>query len=376
VTDGDPAYAWVQDPGADPHKVGLWGKLLIGLAAAALVIPSVAAFVSVPYAVLSPGPITNTLGEVAKGKPLIEISGTPSYPTTGELNFTTVSVQGGPGDRVSALDWAIAKLRSSDAIYPVDELFPPGSSAKDVLDENAAEMVDSQQEAIAVAMTKLGIKVTQRVAVADFPKDSAAQRAGIAKGDYIVAVDGTPVVTVDDIRPAIAKHKVGEKVAVTVDRGGKRQTLDVVTTENKTDKGRPAIGVYLAVSFVHPYVVDIKAGDVGGPSAGLMFSLGVYDRLTPGALTGGADIAGTGTMYYTGAVGPIGGIRQKLVGARDGGANWFLAPADNCNEVVGHIPDGLHVVRVATFDEALTAVNAIAAKKTADLPTCTGPAAK
>ncbi|MEO7070066.1 MAG: PDZ domain-containing protein [Nostocoides sp.] len=366
------ARAWVQDPGGDPHKVSWWGKVLIALAAAALILPSIAAFVSVPYAVLSPGPITNTLGEVSKGKPLIEISGTTTYPTSGELNFTTVSVKGGPGDRVSALDWAVAKLRPSRAIYPVAEIFPTGSSAKDVQDENAAEMVDSQQEAIAVALTKLGIKVTQRVSVADFPDVSPARTAGIAKGDYIVAIDGTPVVTVEDIRPAIAKHAIGEKVAVTVDRAGKRLTFQVVTSDNK---GQPAIGVFLALDFVHPYVVDIKAGDVGGPSAGLMFSLGVYDRLTPGALTGGADIAGTGTIDYTGKVGPIGGIRQKLVGARDGGADWFLAPADDCAEVVGHVPDGLHVVKVSSFDEALAAVTDIADKKTAGLPTCTGPAA-
>ncbi len=372
MTVSEPAYALVQDPETDPHRVTRWGKVLIGLAVAALVIPSVASFVPVPYAVLGPGPITNTLGDISKGTPLIAISGTPTYPTAGELNFTTVSVKGGPGDRVSALDWAVATLRSSDAVYPVDQIFPPGSSAKDVQDENTAEMVDSQQEAVAVALTKLGIKVTQRVSVADLPKGSSAQAAGIRKGDVIVAIDGTPVVTVDAIRPAITRHTVGDKVAVTVERAGRRQTFQVVTTDNG---GQPAIGVFLAVDFVHPYVVDIKAGDVGGPSAGMMFSLGVYDRLTPGALTGGADIAGTGTIDYTGAVGPIGGIRQKLVGAHDGGADWFLAPADNCNEVVGHVPGGLHVVRVASFDEALAAVNAIAAKKTADLPTCTGPAA-
>jgi PDZ domain-containing protein len=365
----------VQDPdgGPDAYRVSRWGKLLIGLAIAALVVPSIAAFVSVPYAVLGPGPITNTLGTVAGGKPLIDITGTKTYPTTGELNFTTVSVKGGPGDRVSALDWAIAKLRSSEAIYPVETVFPKGSSAKDVQDENAAEMVDSQQEAIAVAMTKLGIKVTQRVSVADFPKDSAAKAAGVVKGDHIVAVDGTPIVTADQIRPAIAKHNVGDKVAVTVDRAGTRHTYEVVATENQ---GQPAIGVFLALDFVHPYVVDIKAGDVGGPSAGMMFSLGIYDRLTPGALTGGADIAGTGTIDYTGAVGPIGGIRQKLVGAHDGGADWFLAPADNCDEVVGHVPSGLRVVRVATFDDALAAIKAIAAKKASSLPTCTGRAAR
>jgi PDZ domain-containing protein len=103
----------------------------------------------------------------------------------------------------------------------------------------------------------------------------------------------------------------------------------------------------------------------------MMFALAVYDKLTPGALTGGAKIAGTGTIDSVGAVGKIGGIQQKLVGAKRGGATWFLAPAGNCDEVVGHIPDGLNVVKVASFVQARDAVEAIAAKHTASLPRCT-----
>jgi PDZ domain-containing protein len=103
----------------------------------------------------------------------------------------------------------------------------------------------------------------------------------------------------------------------------------------------------------------------------MMFSLAIYDKLTPGALTGGINIAGTGTIDSAGKVGPIGGIAQKLVGAKRGGAAWFLAPAENCNEVVGHIPDGLQVVKVATFAQARDAVKAIAAKQSASLPHCT-----
>ena len=128
------------------------------------------------------------------------------------------------------------------------------------------------------------------------------------------------------------------------------------------------MGVFLGTRFDFPFDVKIDAGNVGGPSAGTMFALGVYDRLTPGALTGGKKIAGTGTIDAAGTVGPIGGIRQKLVGAHDGGAKWFLAPADNCDEVVDHVPDGLKVVRIATFDEAKTSVEAIAADQGDSLP--------
>jgi PDZ domain-containing protein len=128
--------------------------------------------------------------------------------------------------------------------------------------------------------------------------------------------------------------------------------------------------VGLRLDYDLPVDVSLRTGNVGGPSAGLMFSLAIYDVLTPGELTGGKEIAGTGTMEDDGTVGPIGGIRQKLVGAQAAGADFFLAPADNCSDVAGHVPDGLRVVRVATFDEGLAAVRGIASGDGASLPTC------
>ena len=134
--------------------------------------------------------------------------------------------------------------------------------------------------------------------------------------------------------------------------------------------GRTVIGVGLRMDYDLPIDVTLNTGRVGGPSAGLMFSLAIYDVLTPGELTGGKNIAGTGTMQDDGSVGPIGGIRQKLVGAKRAGASYFLAPADNCDEVVGHVPDGLEVLKVATFDDGLAAANGIAKGSVEGLPTC------
>ena len=153
-----------------------------------------------------------------------------------------------------------------------------------------------------------------------------------------------------------------------VTRDGKRRTLEVTT--GKASDGSTIIGVNLRVDYDLPVEVTVNTGSVGGPSAGLMFSLAIYDVLTPGELTGGEKIAGTGEMTDSGAVGPIGGIRQKLVGARDAGATVFLAPADNCSEVVGHVPDGLQVVRVATFAEGLSAVEKIAKGEGSNLRPC------
>jgi len=128
--------------------------------------------------------------------------------------------------------------------------------------------------------------------------------------------------------------------------------------------------IYLSVDPSLPVTISVNIEGVGGPSAGMMFSLGIIDRLTPGDMTGGNAIAGTGTMSFDGQVGAIGGIQQKMWGAKKDGAEWFLAPRDNCSEVVGHVPDGLRVVSVSTLAEATTAVSSIAEGTGDTLPTC------
>jgi PDZ domain-containing protein len=343
-------------------------RATIGLVTVFVVIAlaALSSMVGLPYVVLQPGPITNTLGTL-DGKRLITVSGAPSYPTTGALDFTTVRLVGGPGTRVTVWDLLDAAVRSDEEVFPEGEFFPKGVTDKQVEQENAAEMADSQQEAIAVALKATGQKVTQHVVIGAVAKD-APSAAELKAGDEIVSVDGTRVEDPDGIRRTIGVHKAGESVVLGLLRDGKPVQ---VAAQTRSSGGRTTIGVFLGMRFEFPFDVKINAGDVGGPSAGTMFALGVYDTLTPGALTGGQQVAGTGTIDYTGAVGPIGGIRQKLVGARDGGARWFLAPADNCDEVVGHVPDGLRVVKIATFDQARAAVEAIAAKRATGLPTCT-----
>jgi PDZ domain-containing protein len=145
----------------------------------------------------------------------------------------------------------------------------------------------------------------------------------------------------------------------------------VVDTEpSPDDPDRAVIGVVPGAGYVSPIDVKLQLGNVAGPSAGLMFALGIIDTMTPGRLNGGEHVAGTGTITASGRVGPIGGIQQKLYGAQGNGADYFLAPASNCDEVVGHVPEGLRVFRVASLDRAVAAVEAIAAGRTEDLPTC------
>ena len=331
-----------------------------------IAVGAVMGMVHLPYAILQPGPVTNTLGNGSDGKPLITVAGKATYPTTGVLDFTTVAVLGGPTNPVNVWEWIGGHLDRTNAVVPEEELFPKGVTSKQVDNESAAEMADSQQEAIAVALRGLGQTVPEVVSIGALTNDSPAKGV-LLPGDIVVSIDGKAVTTPDSVRAAIRAHKPGESAAFTVRRAGKEQVLTVKTA---SVSGNAVVGVLLRTEFVFPTKVSINAGDVGGPSAGLMFSLAVYDKLTPGSLTGGANIAGTGTIDSAGTVGPIGGIEQKLVGAKRGGAAWFLAPADNCNEVVGHVPQGLRVVKVATFTQARDAVEAIAAKRAASLPTC------
>lgn len=362
----DPSGPTFPGPVHDPYRLSRRAVTSLVGFFLAIALGALSVMVGLPYVIMKPGPITNTLGKLS-GQQLITVSGAKTYPTQGALDFTTVRIAGGPGFRVTVWDLLGAAIRPSEEIVDEELYFPKGVTNKQVEEESTAEMIDSQQEAVAVALKAVGQKVVEHVVVAAVAKD--APSAPLLKaGDEIVSVDGKAVTDSRGVRDGVAAHKPGESVALGLVRDGKPVTVEAKTREAD---GRATVGVFLGVRFEFPIDVKINAGDVGGPSAGTMFSLAVYDTLTPGPLTGGEKIAGTGTINSQGVVGPIGGIRQKLVGAHDGGAKWFLAPAGNCDEVVGHVPDGLRVVRIATFDEAKEAVEAIADKRTDALPTCT-----
>jgi PDZ domain-containing protein len=150
-----------------------------------------------------------------------------------------------------------------------------------------------------------------------------------------------------------------------VSRGGKDVPLSVSTKEVG---GKPVVGVDVQEGYVFPFSVKISVGNIGGPSAGMMFALGIIDKITSLNLTGGKFIAGTGEITPSGQVSPIGGIQQKMVGARDAGATVFLAPAGNCADTVGAIPAGLRVVKVSTLSQAMSDLEALKAGK--PVPSC------
>jgi PDZ domain-containing protein len=335
--------------------------LVAGIGAAVLALTG--AVLPVPYVVLSPGPTFNTLGAV-NGKPLITVAGHAVYPTVGHLNLVTVSYQGGPGDEINLYTALRSWLSPHDAVVPQEELFGTNSNPKQVQRQNVQEMTDSQQLATAAALRELNIGFTTVVIVVGTMKGMPAYSV-LRAGDVITAVDGTPVSSADKAATLIRGRRPGAQVGLTISRGGRAQTVRLVS---KSQRGQAAIGVYVSERFKFPFTVQIRVGDIGGPSAGMMFALGLVDKLTPGDLTGGRFIAGTGEIDAKGDVGAIGGIQQKMVGARNDGATIFLAPAGNCSDVRGNIPPGLRVVKVGTLSQAVQDLDAIKAGR--PVPSC------
>lgn len=332
----------------------------------AVALGAVIALVPAPYAIYGPGPVTNVLGLVGSTR-LLRITGAPTYQPTGTLDMTTVEVYGGPGRPLSLPQVLQAWVSRSEAVLPQDEVFPPGQTEKQVGTQNAAEMSDSQQSATAAGLREAGLVVPETITIGEVSASAPAATV-LRSGDVITGVDGVATPDVRAVRERVQALPAGAAVDVQVRRGG---VLRDERTKTISEAGRTILGVGLSSAFRFPAHVTFATRDVGGPSAGMMFALGIYDLLTPGELTGGQRIAGTGTIDPDGAVGPIGGIAQKLVGARSAGARWFIAPATNCPDVVGNVPDGLRVVRTGSLHESRLAVAAIAAGKGATLATCT-----
>jgi PDZ domain-containing protein len=319
-----------------------------------------------PYVIESPGRTVDTLGEV-DGVPLITVDGAPTYPTEGALRLTTVGVTGGPGAFLDVGDVVRAWLSPTEAVVPVELVYPAGRSPEEVDAVSAEQMTTSQENATAAALTELGYEVPARLVVAQAVPGTGAD-GSLLPGDVLLAAGGQDLASFEDLTAVLAATPPGSTLAVALEREGTNRSVDVVTGDD--GDGGSVLGVFIDPEFDFPVDVAIRIDAIGGPSAGTMFALGIIDALTPGAMTGGQDIAGTGTISIDGDVGRINGIRQKLVGAVHDGATFFLAPGGNCEEVVGHVPAGLDVVAVDTLAEARAAVTAIGQGRADELPGC------
>lgn len=356
-----------------PPRRTVIGWIAIAVAVALTLVLAVA---PAPYVIEQPGPVFNTLGTdravgsgpAADAKPLISIPGRQTYPTAGSLDLLTVSLVGNPDQLPRWLDVVSAWFTPSKAVLPLDDVFPPGTTTQQSDSQNAALMVDSQQDAVAAALNDLGYHFPQAVAVKQVITGTPAE--GVLKvGDEITAVGGKPVHGVQTLRDLLQAHGAGTPAQVGIVRAGVPSTVSI--TPEKSG-GQTVLGIGAGMDYSFPFDVKIQLDNVGGPSAGQMFALGIIDKLTPEKLNGGKRVAGTGTIDNEGNVGPIGGIRQKMYAARDEGhATYFLAPASNCDEVTGHIPSGLRVFAVKKLQDSLKALAAIRNGRGLDsLPMC------
>jgi PDZ domain-containing protein len=339
---------------------------LAGVALAALL--AIAFVVPMPYVVMSPGVTEDTLGAF-KGRQVVSIHGHKTYPTEGNLDLTTVSVTS-PDYHPRLGDILQAWWRKDEIILPREAVYPPDQSVQDVNEQNEQEMTSSQDSAIVAGLGEAGIDAFH-VRIADV--EAGAPADGVLDvGDEILAVDGKPVQSSDDAASAITGLAPGSRVSIRIRRAGAVKTVTLKTVESTEVASQSRIGVSIEDDFDPPFDVRIRLGQqIGGPSAGLMFSLAIYDMLTPGSLTGGAHVAGTGTIDDSGAVGVIGGIQQKIAGAVNAGASVFLAPAGNCSEAVDATDsDRVELIKVSTIDDAVHALEALSSGDGDAVPRC------
>lgn len=360
-------------------------RLMIGIGALLLAVGLVVAgaTVRVNKVIEAPGPTWNVLAAVPgddSDQSVITVTGAQTYPAEGALRMTTVSVSGCPGYPVTLFDVVGAWLSPNKTILERDQVCPPSLSQQDVEETNQAQMTSSQNTAVVAALMETGMATRMVLTVEGTGPD---QTEGLLqKGDVLTSItpaggQATPTTTYTALRELLTTVPVGTTVELGIERDGEPMTVSLTTitppdanSDGSPDSEGSLLGVYLSAEADSDIEATFGLSKVGGPSAGSMFALGIVDELTPGDLTGGKDIAGTGTIALDGSIGPIGGIEQKMAGAKTDGSGYFLAPASNCADVVGNVPDGLEVYAVSTLHEAVTTVEAIAADDTSGASTC------
>ncbi len=330
------------------------------------------------YLVEAAGPALD-ISEGVSGEKLLQISGATTYPSHTKLYMTTVSAFGTASAGVSGAQALYALLDSEQELVPVRALYSPEETASQVERRNAQAMVSSQDSGTVAGLEAAGYTTTMTLRVEGTQKSGPAEGKLVA-GDRLtwvhVGETRTEISSFASLSQLLAATPPGTQVEVGFEREGSPHSALVTTAAYEADATgwvRPGsqLGIFLAVSDVNlPINVTYGIENVGGPSAGSMFALAIYDRLTEGSLGGDAKIAGTGTMSYNGMVGAIGGITHKMVGAARSGARYFLAPALNCSEVVGNVPGGMSVFAVRTIEDSIAATRAIGVGDTSKLTTC------
>jgi PDZ domain-containing protein len=317
-------------------------RVIAGIAVLALIGLIVALnFYKLPVVALSPGPMEDVLAR-------LKVEGSPVYDSEGKLYLTSVGID----DNVRFYEALLDMANRDVELVPRGELYPDDQDSDEIDEENSVLMDVSKETATVVALREVGYKIEPSGVQVTDVVDGAPADGRLRAGDRILEIDGRAVASTDEVRAAITRHQVGERIAFRIERDKAEEKVSVAVGEAD---GEPRVGIALHELFADlPVKVTIETeNNIGGPSAGLMFTLSIIDKLTREDLTAGRRIAGTGAISLDGTVQPVGGVAEKLIAVRRQGVSTFLIPADNCASVRGRVPDGLRLVKVAMIEDAL-----------------------
>jgi PDZ domain-containing protein len=309
--------------------------------------------VTVPYVSLGPGPTFDTLGKI-DGKDVVDIEGTEVHPTKGHLNMTTVSQRDGLTLGQALTLW----VSGQDQLIPRELVYPPDRSKDEIDQANNSDFKQSEASAEYAALGYLKYPPAVTVETVNKPGPSAGK---LQSGDAIDMVDNKPVANLDQFQALLKATKPGQNLVIDYRRKNAPAGTTTITLGSNPERDYGFLGVGVRDAPWAPFSIDFNLANIGGPSAGLMFSLAVVDKLTTGDLNDGKFVAGTGTITGDGKVGSIGGITHKMFSAQEAGATVFLVPADNCDEAKSAHENGLELVKVDTLGEAVEALHALSA---------------
>jgi Lon-like protease len=314
---------------------------------------AVLALVTVPFVSLGPGPTFDTLGEF-DGKEVVDIEGTKVHPTSGQLNMTTVSQRDGLTLGQALGLW----MTGREQLVPRDLVYPPDKTREQVDQDNNIDFKRSEDSAAYAALGYLKYPQALTVDSVNDPGPSAGQ---LKPGDAVDRLNGTPITGTDQFQSLLKQTKPEQKVVIDYRRKNAPPGTATITLGSHQNRDYGYLGVAVLEAPWAPFTIDFNLANIGGPSAGLMFSLAVVDKLTTGNLAGTKFIAGTGTIGIDGKVGPIGGITHKMLAAHEAGATFFLVPAENCDEARSGNDDGLQLIKVDSLGRAIDALHTVSA---------------
>ena len=298
-------------------------------------------FYKLPVVALSPGPMEDVLTR-------LKVEGSPVYDSEGKLYLTSVGID----DNVRFYEALLDMANRDVELLPRGDLYPEEQDSDEIDQENAVLMDMSKETATVVALREVGYKIEPTGVQVTEVVDGTPADGKLRAGDRILEIDGRAVASTDEVREAITSHQAGERVAFRFERDDTEKKVAMAVAELQ---GQPRVGIALRDLFADlPIKVTIETqNSIGGPSAGLMFTLSIIDKLTREDLTAGRRLAGTGAIAPNGDVDPVGGVAEKLIAVRRQGVSTFFIPAANCDSVRGRVPDGLRLVKVSKIGEAL-----------------------